>query len=142
MGKSVEHNGSLHLGKNNFFDNFGQFLPDGIDSGLIPPRPDRFGPRRQRRPNQRPRRPTSNLDFDVMNGNTMLSQAYGRSWFRSNFEDIFSYRGAQKLEWFEVVEGSDCSPVPAVVNAGRPPRAICTEATVDERRCICIKTGR
>ena len=55
-----------------FANSFGQFVPDGIDSGLIPPRPDRFGPRRpdrrQRRPNQRPRRPTSNLDFDVMNG--------------------------------------------------------------------------
>merc|ERR1739845_31633 len=34
------------------------------------------------------------------------------------------------------------SPVPATVNAGRPPRDICLEAAVDERRCICINTGR
>ena len=26
--------------------------------------------------------------------------------------------------------------------AGRPPRDICVDAAVDERRCICIKTGR
>ena len=37
--------------------------------------------------------------------------------------------------------GNDCSPVPATVNAGRPPRDICNEAAVDERRCICINTG-
>ena len=70
------------------------------------------------------------------------------------------------MEWFEVLEGNDCSPVPATVNAGnfrsclftistifkiinflfsflgRPPRDICLEAAVDERRCICINTGR
>lgn len=71
-----------------------------------------------------------------------MSRAYGGTWFRSNFQDLFSYRGAQKLEWFEVLEGNDCSPVPATVNAGRPPRDICNEAIVDERRCICINTGR
>ena len=27
------------------------------------------------------------------------------AYFRKNFEDLFSYRGAQKLEWFEVLEG-------------------------------------
>ena len=74
--------------------------------------------------------------------NSILSKAYGGTWFRSNFQDLFSYRGAQKLEWFEVLEGNDCSPVPATVNAGRPPRDICNEALVDERRCICINTGR
>ena len=74
--------------------------------------------------------------------NSILSKAYGGTWFRSNFQDLFSYRGAQKLEWFEVLEGNDCSPVPATVNAGRPPRDICNEAIVDERRCICINTGR
>ena len=41
-----------------------------------------------------------------------------------------------------MLEGNDCSPVPATVNAGRPPRDICNEAVVDERRCICINTGR
>lgn len=46
------------------------------------------------------------------------------------------------MEWFEVLEGNDCSPVPPTVNAGRPPRDICLEAAVDERRCICINTGR
>ena len=71
-----------------------------------------------------------------------MSRAYGGTWFRTNFQDLFSYRGAQKLEWFEVLEGNDCSPVPATVNAGRPPRDICLEAAVDERRCICINTGR
>ena len=55
------------------------------------------------------------------------------AYFRKNFEDIFSYRGAQKLEWFEVLEGNDCSPIPATVNAGRPPRDICVDAGVDER---------
>lgn len=71
-----------------------------------------------------------------------MSRAYGGTWFRSNFQDLFSYRGAQKLEWFEVLEGNECSPVPATVNAGRPPRDICLDAAVDERRCICINTGR
>ena len=71
-----------------------------------------------------------------------MSRAYGGTWFRTNFQDLFSYRGAQKLEWFEVLDGNDCKKVPATVNAGRPPRDICLEAAVDERRCICIKTGR
>jgi hypothetical protein len=72
-----------------------------------------------------------------------LSRAYGGTWFRSNFQDLFSQRATQKkLEWFEVLEGNNCSPVPATVNAGRPPRDICLEAAVDERRCICINTGR
>ena len=74
--------------------------------------------------------------------NPYLSKVYGGNWFRTNFQDLFSYKGAQKLEWFEVLEGNDCSPVPATVNAGRPPRDICLEAAVDERRCICINTGR
>ena len=74
--------------------------------------------------------------------NSILSKAYGGTWFRSNFQDLFSYRGAQKLEWFEVLEGNDCSPVPATVNAGKPPRDICNDALGDERRCICINTGR
>ena len=73
--------------------------------------------------------------------NPYLSRAYGGTWFRANFQDLFSYRGAQKLEWFEVLEGNDCSPVPATLNAGRPPRDICNEAAVEERRCICINTG-
>ena len=71
-----------------------------------------------------------------------MSKAYGGTWFRSNFQDLFSYRGAQKLEWFEVLEGNDCSPVPPTVNAGKPPRDICNDALGDERRCICINTGR
>ena len=41
------------------------------------------------------------------------------AYFRKNFEEIFSYRGAQKLEWFEVLEGNDCSTIPATVNAER-----------------------
>ncbi len=71
-----------------------------------------------------------------------MSRAYGRSWFRTNFEDLFSNRDLRKLEWFEVLEGNNCSPVPATVNAGRPPRDICVEAAVNERRCICLNTGR
>ena len=55
---------------------------------------------------------------------------------------MFSFKGAQKKEWFEVLEGNDCSPVPATVNAGQPLQDICLEAAVDERRCICINTGR
>merc|ERR1711997_1184540 len=95
--------------------------------------------------------PPPDLGFDLqadqrpeltIDGNSILSRAYGGTWFRSNFQDLFSYRGAQKLEWFEILEGNDCSPVPATVNAGRPPREICNEAAVDERRCICINTGR
>merc|ERR1719402_262882 len=111
----------------------GQLLPERIGSGRDlpgPPPPERFGTQRQRRPE---------LTID---GNSILSRAYGGTWFRSNFQDLFSYRGAQKLEWFEVLEGNDCSTVPATVNAGRPPRDICNEAVVEERRCICINTGR
>ena len=46
------------------------------------------------------------------------------------------------MEWFEVLETADCSPTPPTVNAGRPPRDLCKDAAVDERRCICINTGR
>lgn len=46
------------------------------------------------------------------------------------------------MEWFEILEGSDCTPVPATVNAGRPPRDICLNADAEERRCICVNTGR
>merc|ERR1719219_1318741 len=129
----------------------GQLLPGGRD--LPPPPPERFGTQRQRQ--QSPRRPPNSRDlsFDIsrqnqarpeltIEGNSILSRAYGGTWFRSNFQDLFSYRGAQKLEWFEVLEGNDCSTVPATVNAGRPPRDICNEAVVEERRCICINTGR
>merc|ERR1719288_277380 len=100
---------------------------------FLPPPPSRIGGRR-RRP-YAPQTPATS-------GNPYLSRAYGGTWFRANFQDLFSYRGAQKLEWFEVLEGNDCSPVPATVNAGRPPRDICNEAAVDERRCVCINTGR
>merc|ERR1712241_1138214 len=99
---------------------------------FLPPPPARFNRRQQVRQPQTP----------ITSGNPYLSRAYGGTWFRSNFQDLFSYRGAQKLEWFEVLEGNDCSPVPATVNAGRPPRDICNEAAVEERRCICINTGR
>merc|ERR1712029_861986 len=73
--------------------------------------------------------------------NEYINKVFAGAWFRKNFEDLLSYRGANKLEWFEVLEGN-CSPVPATVNAGRPPRDICLDAAVDERRCICINTGR
>merc|ERR1719219_3234755 len=103
---------------------------------FFPPAPSRFANERQRLP------PIDPIDPIGQSKNPYLSRAYGGTWFRSNFQDLFSYRGAQKLEWFEVLEGNDCSPVPATVNAGRPPRDICNEATVDERRCICLNTGR
>ena len=75
--------------------------------------------------------------------NPYLSKLFNGNWFRKNFQDLFSYKGAQKLEWFEVLEtAEDCTKIPDVVNAGRPPRDICVDAAVDERRCICIKTGR
>ena len=45
-----------------------QYLTDGIDAGLITPRLDRFGTQRQRRPNQRPRNPSQDSSFDIMNG--------------------------------------------------------------------------
>ena len=57
--------------------------------------------------------------------NEYINKVFPGAWFRSNFEDLLSYRGANKLEWFEVLEGADCSPVPATVNAGKPPRDIC-----------------
>ena len=41
-----------------------------------------------------------------------------------------------------MLDGADCSPVPATVNAGKPPRDICLGADSEERRCICINTGR
>jgi len=119
-----------------------QYLTDGIDSGLITPRLDRFGTQRQRRPNQRPRKPSQDSSFDIMNGISMFSEAYGRYWIQNNFLDLLSNQGDQKIEWFEVLEGNDCSSIPTIVNAGRPPRNICNEAIVDERRCICLKTGR
>merc|ERR1711936_1382763 len=103
---------------------------------FLPPPPARIN---RRRPLQQQR---FAAQTPVTSGNPYLSRAYGGTWFRSNFQDLFSYRGAQKLEWFEILEGNDCSPVPATVNAGRPPRDICNEAAVDERRCICINTGR
>ena len=74
--------------------------------------------------------------------NKYLNQAFPGAWFRTNFQDLLSYRGSQKLEWFEVLEGAECSPIPATVNAGRPPRDICLDADAEERRCICINTGR
>merc|ERR1719507_125302 len=104
---------------------------------FLPPPPARLGSQR-RRPYAQPRQPQT----PATSGNPYLSRAYGGTWFRTNFQDLFSYRGAQKLEWFEVLDGNDCNPVPATVNAGRPPRDICNEAAVDERRCICINTGR
>ena len=73
-----------------------------------------------------------NIDCNFLLLNRRNSFVRG-AYFRKNFEEIFSYRGAQKLEWFEVLEGNDCSPIPATVNAGRPPRDICVEARVDER---------
>ena len=46
----------------------GQLLPERIGSGRDlpgPPPPERFGTQRQRRPDQRPRRPPPDLGFDV-----------------------------------------------------------------------------
>merc|ERR1719245_332516 len=112
---------------------------------FLPPPPARFSDN-FRDPVEQIRdqlRPSSALRGELaLQRNPYLSKVYGGNWFRSNFQDLFSYKGAQKLEWFEVLEGNDCSPVPATVNAGRPPRDICLEAAVDERRCICINTGR
>ena len=62
--------------------------------------------------------------------NPYLSKVYGGNWFRSNFQDLFSYKGAQKLEWFEVLEGNDCSPVPATVNAGNFRSCLFTISTI------------
>merc|ERR1711935_784050 len=46
----------------------GQLLPDRLGSGRDlpgPPPPERFGTQRQRRPDQRQRRPPPDLGFDV-----------------------------------------------------------------------------
>merc|ERR1719282_259450 len=120
-----------------------QIRPGQLDH-FLPPPPSRLNPisEGQRQVQPRQRRPPLTPVTDLLSRNPYLSRAYGGTWFRTNFQDLFSYRGAQKLEWFEVLEGNDCSPVPATVNAGRPPRDICLEALVDERRCICINTGR
>merc|ERR1711953_541804 len=120
-----------------------QIRPGQLDH-FLPPPPSRLNPisEGQRQVQPRQRRPPLTPVTDLLSRNPYLSQAYGGTWFRTNFQDLFSYKGAQKLEWFEVLEGNDCSPVPATVNAGRPPRDICLEAAVDERRCICINTGR
>ena len=51
--------------------------------------------------------------------NPYLSKLFNGNWFRKNFQDLFSYKGAQKLEWFEVLEtAEDCTKIPDVVNAG------------------------
>merc|ERR1712062_40742 len=114
-----------------------QIRPGQLDH-FLPPPPSRFNVNE----GQRQRRPPLTTGTDLLSRNPYLSRAYGGTWFRANFQDLFSYRGAQKLEWFEVLDGNDCKVVPATVNAGRPPRDICLEAAVDERRCICINTGR
>merc|ERR1719245_1940637 len=112
---------------------------------FLPPPPARFSDN-FRDPVEQIRdqlRPSSALRGELaLQRNPYLSKVYGGNWFRSNFQDLFSYKGAQKLEWFEVLEGNDCSPVPATVNAGRPPRDICLDADSEERRCICVNTGR
>merc|ERR1719384_1012732 len=120
-----------------------QIRPGQLDH-FLPPPPSRLNPisEGQRQVQPRQRRPPLTPVTDLLSRNPYLSRAYGGTWFRTNFQDLFSYRGAQKLEWFEVLDGNDCNPVPATVNAGRPPRDICNEAAVDERRCICINTGR
>merc|ERR1719400_1945924 len=100
---------------------------------FLPPAPARFDSRR-------PIPIQSNAVFTT--NNEYINKVFAGAWFRSNFEDLLSYRGANKLEWFEVLEGADCSPVPATVNAGKPPRDICLGADTEERRCICVNTSR
>merc|ERR1719464_478974 len=73
---------------------------------FLPPPPARIN---RRRPLQQQR---FAAQTPVTSGNPYLSRAYGGTWF-------------------EILEGNDCSPVPATVNAGRPPRDICNEAAVD-----------
>merc|ERR1719189_1044628 len=97
---------------------------------FLPPAPARY---------DRKRPVTASL---LTTSNEYINKVFAGAWFRSNFEDLLSYRGANKLEWYEVLEGADCSPVPATVNAGRPPRDICLDAGAEERRCICVNTGR
>lgn len=41
--------------------------------------------------------------------------------------------------WYEAVEAKDCEDVPEQVNAGKPPRDLCKDATVDTKVCICVK---
>merc|ERR1719367_1564520 len=98
---------------------------------FLPPAPLRFDPTRPIQTNA-----------VLTTNNEYINKVFAGAWFRSNFEDLLSYRGANKLEWYEVLEGADCSPVPATVNAGRPPRDICLDAGAEERRCICVNTGR
>merc|ERR1719367_2392094 len=99
---------------------------------FLPPAPLRFDPTR----------PIKKENPILTTKNEYINKVFPGAWFRSNFEDHLSYRGANKLEWYEVLEGADCSPVPATVNAGRPPRDICLDAGAEERRCICVNTGR
>merc|ERR1719328_905266 len=99
---------------------------------FLPPAPLRFDPTR----------PIKKENPILTTKNEYINKVFPGAWFRSNFEDLLSYRGANKLEWYEVLEGADCSPVPATVNAGRPPRDICLDAGAEERRCICVNTGR
>merc|ERR1712051_6415 len=66
---------------------------------FLPPPPARIN---RRRPLQQQR---IAAQTPVTSGNPYLSRAYGGTWFRSNFQDLFSYRGAQKLEWFEILDG-------------------------------------
>merc|ERR1719367_302292 len=99
---------------------------------FLPPAPLRFDPKR----------PIKKENPILTTKNEYINKVFPGAWFRSNFEDLLSYRGANKLEWFEVLEGADCSPVPATVNAGKPPRDICLGADTEERRCICVNTSR
>merc|ERR1719266_418190 len=71
---------------------------------FLPPPPSRLGGRRRPYAPQTP----------VKSGNPYLSRAYGGTWFRANFQDLFSYRGAQKLEWFEVLEETPFCQRPTV----------------------------
>merc|ERR1719418_535748 len=68
---------------------------------FLPPAPARY---------DRKRPVTASL---LTTSNEYINKVFAGAWFRSNFEDLLSYRGANKLEWFEVLLGADCSPVPA-----------------------------